>query len=281
MLSQQDNRIQNLGKTMTMIADPDKRVLLTGRDPFHAEALPRMIAFFGADGAGKSTQAELVVKYLVSRRVRVKKAWIRSTHTVAFLLWKLFMIFNLRRDREAKIPKMPKLAMPYVGDDLYGVVSPISMQPPVLVGRVSRFIWSAIEVISILPVILLRVYLPLLLGYVVVAERYVLDSIATISYFVDDEEFSEGRLGRLLLTLIPRCTVFVFIDADYGTIVSRRGRLAGPSGYTEFHRRIYAKLALKVGAIKIDTSKMSVDETFEKITHSMMMRMGDSRRKHK
>jgi thymidylate kinase len=228
--------------------------------------LPRVIAFFGPDGAGKSTQAELIVGFLTNRGFRVKRAWIRSTHTFAYLLWMLFYRLHLCDDRSGFLKKSRVcFAVSYLNESQYGAVSPITMSPPILRGPVSRWIWATIEVASIVPVVVLQVYLPLLLGSVVVAERFVVDSVASIAYFLGDERFAEGWHAKFLLKLVPRGTVFLFIDADYGTIMSRREEVAGPREYTEFHRRLYNRLAILVGAVYVDTSRLSVQEANQKI----------------
>lgn len=227
---------------------------------------PRVIAFFGPDGAGKSIQAKLMIEYLESRGFKVRKAWVRSVHTFAFILWSVFMKLNLCRERSAvPVRRHTKFAVPHMNEEPGGVVNQITMMPPALNGPKSRYVWSTIEVISILPVILLQVYIPLILGYVVVAERYVADSIASVAYFLDKENFTESRSANFLLKFIPRKTLLVFLDADYQTILSRRGEMAGPTDYTEFYRRVYTKLALVVGAIRIDTSKLSIQETHQKL----------------
>lgn len=227
---------------------------------------PRLLAFFGPDGAGKSTQAGLMVDYLESKGLKVKRAWVRSVHTFAFLLWNVFMKLNLCRGPTGE-PVRTRIgfAVSYLIEKPYGAVSPITMAPPPLAGPISRFIWSVVEVISIIPVVLIQVYIPLLLGDFVVAERYVVDSIASIAYFLDDELFVNSWFARMLLSLVPSGSVFIFIDADYQTILSRRRELAGPREYTEFHRRLYTILAARVGAFRVDTQKASVPEAHQNI----------------
>jgi hypothetical protein len=125
--------------------------------------------------------------------------------------------------------------------------------------------WSLIEIAGIIPVVLLQVYLPLLFGRVVVAERFVADSVASIAYFLNDESFAGTRRAWFLLRLVPKGAVFVFVDADFQTIFSRRGAYAGPRDYTDFHRRVFDKLAYRLGAFRINTSKDSVEEAHLKI----------------
>lgn len=232
------------------------------------EHFPRMVAFFGPDGAGKSTQAELLVRFLEAKGFKVKKAWVRSTHTIAYLLWLVFYRLNLCEDRSGFLEKMKTgFAVSYLNENLYGAVSPITMSPPRLNGRFSYSLWSAVELLGIVPVIILQVYVPLLLGRVVVAERYVVDSIASIAYFLGDVDFSRSWQARFLLSFIPKRTVFVYVDADYDTILFRRGFVSGPREYTEFHRRLYFELSKRVGAYRVDSSRDSVEEAGQKILH--------------
>jgi hypothetical protein len=203
---------------------------------------------------------------LRSRGLRVKKAWVRSTHTVAYLLWMLFYRLNLCDDRSGILKKMRAgFAVSYLNEAAYGAVSPITMSPPILRGSVSRFIWSIVELAGIVPVVVLQVYAPLLLGRVVVAERFVVDSVASIAYFLDSEDFADSWQAWFLLRLVPRGAVFVYIDAEYDAVLSRRGGVAGPREYTEFHRRMYNQLVPKVQAFRVDTSKNSIEEAHKKI----------------
>jgi thymidylate kinase len=231
-------------------------------------ACPRVIAFFGPDGAGKSTQAELLVSFLKARGFKVKKAWVRSTHTFAYILWMLFYKLNLCDDRSGFLEKMQKgFAVSYINESSYGAVSPITMSPPRLNSRFSKFIWSTIELIGIVPIVVVQVYVPLLLRHVVVAERFVVDSVASVAYFIGNEDFADGWQAKFLLSLIPKGTVFIYIDADYDTILQRRGSVAGPREYTEFHRHLYSKLSRRVRALRIDTSRDSVNIASQKIVN--------------
>lgn len=230
---------------------------------------PRMIAFFGPDGAGKSTQAQLAVDTLKSNGLKVKKVWVRSVHSIAFLLWNLFRKLNLC-SHQATLPLQLKRGTSHSGKELSKAVIPISMTPPILKGSVSRLLWSAIEFTSILPILLLRVYIPLLLGHYIIAERYVVDSIVTVAYFVNDSNFVESLFAKLLLKFVPKGTIFIFIDANYDIIVRRRGIMAGPYEYTEFHRRMFEELTPIVGAIYVDASNLSVQETHEKIMNAIL-----------
>jgi thymidylate kinase len=102
---------------------------------------------------------------------------------------------------------------------------------------------------------------------VVVAERFVVDSIASIAYFLGDVDFMKSWQAQFLLKLTPKGTIYIFIDADYDTILQRRGQAAGPRDYTNFHRSIYSALSKRVNAYYANTAKDSVQDVNREILH--------------
>jgi len=140
--------------------------------------------------------------------------------------------------------------------------------PAVHSGRGLRFLWSALELISVMPLILLRVYVPLSMGYTVIAERYVPDTIVGIAYYTNDSKFLTSHAAKFLLHFIPKQTVFIHLDSSYSAILKRRGRHVDSYQYLEFQRKGYKTLGEIVGATLIDTSDMSVGDTSKRImTH--------------
>jgi len=227
---------------------------------------PRFIHFFGPDGSGKTTQVKILVDFLQKKGVRVKKCWVRSPHTIAFVLWMILVKIGFYRvvlnpfDVPTKLPAIDRT-------------------------RALRSFWTIVEFLGVLPIIW-RVHISILNGYRIVAERFVLDTIVTVAYFIDDFNFLRGSISRLLLRCIPKNTVFVFLDADYHTIYRRRAPLFGkkaslegrrrnygdiptsavePQVFIEFQRTAYKILAKSFDSLAIDTSKHSVEETSKMI----------------
>jgi len=127
-----------------------------------------VISFCGVDGVGKSIQARLLMDFLNRNGVKVKMVWIRSPHTFAFYLWRLFQKFGF------------------------------SMPP--LDSNFDRHVWLWIEFFSIIPKILLDVKVPVWLGKKLVAERLVVDSVVTASFYVlKDLQFIASSQSNLLL----------------------------------------------------------------------------------
>jgi len=212
------------------------------------ELVPRLISFFGPDGAGKSTQAELLSKHFQSHKIKAKQVWIRSPHTLAYLVSRFFLKIGFYRvvsnhfGRQLKIPAVYK-------------------------NQLLKLFWSVIELFSALPLILFRVYLPLFLGYTIVAERYVVDTVVNIAYYINDVGFLQSRTARLLLCFVPKNTLFIHLDSDYSNILKRRSYTAEPQDFIEFQRTGYKAMGSSVGALFVDTSRTSVKQTYMQIMH--------------
>ena len=196
---------------------------------------------FGPDGAGKTTHAAFIARRLASKGFKVKRAWIKSYHTLAYLLSRLYA----------------KLSPRSVELNAYGSIIGIE---PIRRGGFSKALWAWLEYLSILPKALLSVIIPVKAGRVVVADRYVLDSIASITYTLRQPSFTESLPAKLLLSLIPRGSILIHVDAPYQEIVNRRGRLTDPKTYLETFRDTCHKLARRLNAPTIDTSKLTVKQ---------------------
>ena len=229
------------------------------------DALPSLVHFFGPDGAGKSTHVDILIDTLREREPRVRKIWLRSPHTFAFLLWRLFVRIGFFRT----------VTNPF-GDSI--------KLPAVNRKRSLRVFWSLMEFFSVLPLIM-RIRFSMSRGYKCIAERFILDTVTTIAYFVDDPGFLRSRISRVLYLFIPRDTVFIFLDSDFGTVFKRRANLRGldssqqktrdygtlpksavePQSFINFQRMSYKILAKSFNALEIDTSERSIEQTSREI----------------
>jgi len=232
-----------------------------------------LIHFFGPDGAGKTTQVDILVEFLKKKGVRARKFWVRSPHTLAYVLWRLFVKIGFYR----------------VIWNPFGIGIKI---PAVDSNRLLRVFWSSVEFLSVLPHII-RANILMFRGHKLVAERYVLDTITTVAFFINDINFLRNPLARVLMRLIPKDAVLVFVDADFATILERRKPLffartqnlqnprenrkitrvygfvpnhaVEPQEFIDFQRKAYKMLAKSLGAFEIYSPEFSVDETFDVI----------------
>ncbi len=210
-----------------------------------------LISFIGPDGAGKTTHRELINKYLCSNGVKTKLVRVRAPHTLAYLLWRLLI----------------KLGRCRVESNHLGM----KVHIPSLNGSLSKNIWALVEFVSILPH-LLRIHLLIHRGYVLLADRYVIDSVATIAFFLNDKSFIHSIIARLLLRFLPRNTIIINLDADYETISKRRGYITEPRTFIDMQRYTYYSYESIFRYDVLFTENYSMQETHERVLNIIRKR---------
>jgi cellulose biosynthesis protein BcsQ len=160
--------------------------------------LKPLVLFTGPDGAGKTTMALMLKKYLEEKGYKVKVVRIRGTHTFAFALM-LFLrdILNLR------------------GKDLhyYNIRIP----------RKLVSLWIYIEFVSLLPLIL-GYYYVLRVKYFVIGERSIIDALVWLMSGIKEENFPLKYGGiKLYLALIRKYSRHtIYVTADLRTLKNRK-----------------------------------------------------------
>lgn len=195
----------------------------------------RLIYFFGVDGVGKTTHAALLDQYIACSGQRTTRATVKQHHTFAFVLLTLFRMMGLI-DRRGFYHGF--------GDEFSSKIRPI---------------WRWLELLSIIPPIVLRVYLPMILGYVVICDRFVIDTAVSVSYFL--RERSE-RLVYILLSLIPKRSTLILLDADPLVIMRRRSDEPITVELVRFSRSMYRELSRRVTCevLALNTTDLSTSE---------------------
>ena len=212
----------------------------------------RMVHFFGPDGAGKTTQVVKLAAYFEKQGVKVHKTWVRSPHSLAFVATMLLYRLGLREQFYNPSGQM------------------IVARPRVDQNRISKFLWVVLELVSVMPVVLREAAIPAVRGRALIAERYLLDSVATIGFFLQDESFVDSWAARFLYRLIPRDTLLVYLDADYPHILQRRGERAEPEEFIAFQRRVYGILAARMRALVIYTPDHTIEQTHALICNALV-----------
>lgn len=197
----------------------------------------KVIFFYGPDGSGKTTLAKLFSKYL-SFNTCVKVSWLRGTHTFASLLARFIARFKVFRG----------FNNPY-----YNIRIPNYM----------KGLWRLIEFISILPIIIFKIYIPSLLGYTVVCERSIPDFIAWIIMTLDDPRYLNTLEAKFLVALSKRASLILYLTADLESLCSRRSDMN--INMLSKQLIIYDKLFKALETYKIDTSEKSIDGSLNEI----------------
>ena len=195
------------------------------------------IIFFGVDGAGKSTQANLLSSMYKMRGFKVKRCWLRARHSFSYLLSRiLLLIGNPSTISQSGIKILDTRRLP------------------------EKKLWSFLEFISVLPIILYRMILPISMGYVVIADRFVLDTIVYNRFFIG-EDFKIYE--KMLMSMLPRNSLLIHMDVSRKELTKRRVD-DWPINFIEFQLKEYRELVrarANLVMVSIDTSRKSVEET--------------------
>jgi len=203
---------------------------------------PQLIVFFGPDGSGKTTQARLLASHLQQQGFKVRLVWIRAHHSLASILSKILVSFGYYRI-------------------IFSQEKRYKLFDVKLLPRLKRF-WGFIEFISVLPWILIKVKLPLLLGYVVIADRYVVDTTVSVAYFLGGYGFLSEYAAKILLSMVSDAFL-IHLDAETEVIIERRKDEKLDLDFIQFQRRFYPSFATLLGVLSVNTSNKSVMDTFK------------------
>ena len=197
-----------------------------------------IICFFGPDGSGKSTLAKALARRLHNENLKVKLSWMRGSHTLASLLAKFLSRFSCFRGHDN----------PY-----YGISLP---------QRFRKF-WQLIELVSVFPVVLFRFIIPSITK-TVIAERYLPDFIVWVAVTTKDEGFLKSTWAKFLLAITSKAQIRIYVTADIRELVRRRNISNEDFLLTQI--KPYDIIAQAIGAHKLDTTNMSVEESLQRIS---------------
>ncbi len=198
------------------------------------------LCLFGPDGSGKTTIARHVATYLHFHGINATIVWMRGTHTLASVFARFLAHFS----------SFQGSCNPY-----YYVCIPSKM----------KRLWLWIELISILPIILLRFIIPKLLGRVIIAERSFIDFLVWLIITLRYSSVVRGFVGRVIVSFAySLCDKGIYIRADLDTLVARR------EGSDEEHLipaqlQIYDAIAKALKTPCIDTSGKSISKTIREV----------------
>jgi signal recognition particle receptor subunit beta len=103
-----------------------------------------------------------------------------------------------------------------------------------------------------------------MMGYVVVAERYLPDFLVWVSLTTRDANYLRRLEAKFMLALSMKVNVRVYVTASEAELAKRRSGEVDRE-FLSRQLKLYDKMAKLVGAYKIDTTGRSVEETLNEL----------------
>jgi thymidylate kinase len=199
---------------------------------------PRFIYIAGADGTGKSTQARLLLEHLQGRGIRCRHLWLRFP----FLLSLSLLVYARWR-----------------GYSWHEVTDGVDQGYwDFRQSWLMRQIFPWVVLLDAALVSILKVYLPLWLGYTIVCERYVFDMVVDLSLALRDPIYRVTWSGNCLLKLLPPDSFAVILDLDAATARERRPDLLHDR-WLEDRLVFYRDLAQYLSLTVLDSRRLQSD----------------------
>jgi len=205
-----------------------------------------IIAFFGPDGAGKTTHSRLLGQYLKKRGFKVALVRLKSHHMGMYLLLRLLYLLNI-------IPRTNSPKTHYY-----------SMRR--IFGR-SR-IFPFLEVLNMLPWLLFNIELRLATKHIIIAERYLPDFLVALNLITSHREYlcRTPLLKAFILKYLCRNdTFYIYLKAKPGILCERKKNEELTQNFITANLSLYQKIYEFLSAHKCKTSLLCIDTSSQPI----------------
>ena len=211
----------------------------------------KIIAFTGVDGSGKTVIARTIATLLLKRKPKVKILWIKSLHTLAYLIYCFFR---------------KTWGIEYIVNPRSKTVEHFTTQYMKKMGR----LWGLVEFISIIPWMLVANILKHI-NYIVICDRYLADFLATVSLRVKDPLWwAKSVIGKFLLILQSKVqTVHLKITAS--TVLERRPDIEYSLDELKTLIALYKVIAKAINAVEVVNENKNLKEVAKEVVEKLKL----------
>ncbi|MXR40767.1 hypothetical protein GRX01_05340 [Halobaculum sp. WSA2] len=196
----------------------------------------RLICIVGPDGAGKSTQAEMLLKELKSRGHDCKYQWLGFNHFLSLPLLAFARVIGLSEIRTLESGR--KVGYHYFErSKVISWLYPLLLLVDTLIAYVTEVAWPRKQSET-----------------TIVCDRFIFDTMVNIMLSTNQPSFPQTYTGRLFLRLIPDDTEAFVLLADEETLRGRRDDVEADESIPE-KIRYYKIIAERLQLLVIDASR--------------------------
>lgn len=260
------------------------------------------ISIIGVDGTGKTTHTKRICNKLENEHIKHKCTWLRAYYFTSSFLFAYCRLRGLTKYETQEgviisrydicniIASISYSLCRYLGFKVYksknGVMvgnhefknsniasSLYKIKNREILGhrelyksKIVSFLYPWVLFIDILPTYFLRIFLPMRLGYSVISDRFVYDTMIDIMIDTHDYEIHRKYIGKLFLSLVPKNARIVLLDLDESIIKERRKEMVYDTSLKE-RRELYHKIAreFQIPIINNDIEITKVQEELHKV----------------
>ena len=194
-----------------------------------------ILSLFGPDGVGKTTHARLLTLELMRKGYRVKRVWVKNNHTIAYLVVSLLKFISKR-----SVVMLPSKA----------ILTNILAQ-----SRLGRKLWLWIDFIGVVVKLIFGVYIFKLLGYIIIADRYLPDTIVSMIITLNEPKAMKSLPIKFIISRIIKDRInLVMLDRSYEHIKNSRDWVEPPALIC-YQRALYRIIAKIINAPIVSTDK--------------------------
>ncbi len=197
-----------------------------------------LVTLSGVDGSGKTTQAQALQSAFHTCHLCARQVWSRGGSST----WiGLFTRWGKRSTPQPPVPESGRQPP----------LDPIRTRQQRFGSRWLRWGWSWLTTIELLLHYARHVTLPLLLGRVVICDRYVYDAFADWAAYFGESAVERRLAARVLRWLTPRPHFSYWLDTPAAVVQSRTAERL-PADFLETQSEAYRRMASLFGMQRVD-----------------------------